>query len=76
MLVVKYSCHVCGLANVEVEVPYRDQAADIVPWFDGVILALGRDHFARNPSCVPERLHNIELPVPAGAGWLGGPVLQ
>lgn len=74
---VRYSCALCGLADVEVAVRIREPEEDVIHWMEGAVIpALGRDHFNRSPECRPLTLTSVKIPVPPGTAMVGGPVVN
>lgn len=71
---VLYSCDLCGLKDVAVDVPMRGEE-DVLQWMDKTVIHLGNDHFRRHPECHPEKLTNIKIPI-TGAEKIGGPAIQ
>lgn len=74
MLEVLYTCHLCGLKDQPVKIPYRSPTEDIRVWMDHLTQRLGLDHATRSPGCDPEQLHDVKIPMPAGTQYIGGPV--
>lgn len=63
---VKYSCPLCGTKDRDVTVIARDPNVDVVQWMNTVcIIALGDDHHKHSPRCLPQRLHDIKVPIGA-----------
>lgn len=74
---VLYSCHLCGIENVEVAVRMRKPEEDVIKWMNGVVIVrLGLDHHSRSPHCRPDKLWDVKIPVPEGTKFIGGPVEQ
>lgn len=69
-----YSCKACGLKEVAVDVPLREQE-DVVVWIKATAELMGADHGRRNPAC-DERKIDIKIPVSAGTTKVGGPTVQ
>lgn len=69
-IVVKYSCHDCGLARVPVLVPARMDEG-IIDWMRSLGEILSRDHHDRSPDCNPDTLHDIMIPITGGLGGFG-----
>jgi hypothetical protein len=68
---VKYSCPLCGLRDVAVDVTSRGEE-DVVQWIEQVCMVeLASDHATRSPHCHPLQLHDIKIPI-AGAEKIGG----
>lgn len=62
MLVVRYTCHACGVAERQVIVKARDPETVVTAWVESVAWEAGRDHAATSPDC-PERKIDILIPV-------------
>lgn len=74
---IAYSCSLCGLNRIEVEVRYRESTEDVVAWMKNIVEpALCADHNKRSPFCNPDSLQNILIPTPPGTDFFGGPVTQ
>lgn len=70
---VLYSCHLCGLSDVTVSVRARRSEEDVIAWMEGTCIpATGADHARRSPTCHPQSLQNLKIPID-GAEWVGGP---
>lgn len=68
---VLYSCRVCGLMRVPVQVPARGEE-DVVAWVEKVLTpALVADHKRRSFLCRPDTLSDVMIPV-TGADKVGG----
>lgn len=71
---VLYSCHKCGLRDVEVKLLARTNET-IVRWMNDVMArALSADHDRRSPHCHITKLDEIKIPMPPGTGKVGGVV--
>lgn len=76
MIAILYSCKVCGLAEQQVDLAFRESSEDVVKWLrTRVMPAVAVDHGTRSPGCPAENV-DLRIPAPAGAQWLGGPVVQ
>jgi hypothetical protein len=72
---VKYSCTLCGVHRVEVDVPARTNE-DVVFWMQEVLgLAVSNDHRARSPLCESRTMSEVMIPL-SGVDKLGGPIIQ
>lgn len=69
-----YSCHLCGLTKIPVEVPVRGEE-DVITWVTETARLMSRDHDARSPDCHPKELHDLMIPV-SGADKIGGPSIS
>lgn len=69
---VLYSCPLCGLTAVPVDVPLRGDDEDVLVWMEQTIRLTGEDHARRSPDCHPEQLHDLQIPI-AGTERIGGP---
>lgn len=67
---VLYSCPDCGLVDVPVKVPARG-VEDVGEWMEATVVLVGNDHFCRSPSCEPEKLRDLKIPM-AGTDRIGG----
>lgn len=78
MLGIRYTCALCELYDVTVEVRFREPAEDIIVWMKQVVEpALGKDHQRRSPDCHPTMLTQVKIPMPPGKeGLIGGPTHQ
>lgn len=78
MLSIRYTCGLCGLFDVEAQVRFRESSEDVVDWMKKVVEpGLVADHQKRSPTCRPETLQQIKIPVPPGKdGFIGGPTHQ
>lgn len=73
-IICKYSCHLCGLKSVEVDVPART-TEDILDWMRMLGERLSADHRARSPRCRTASLADVMIPI-TGANKVGGPMLS
>lgn len=78
-LLVKYSCSLCDLVDIEVKVPFRLLSQDVVDWMEKTCAPrLAHDHAARSPNCHPNKLQGIKIPVEDDEGnkaaFVGGPM--
>lgn len=68
-----YSCDLCGLDRVGVEVPVRTTEG-VVEWTrDVCVVAVARDHARRSPACASEKIDRLLIPM-SGRDAVGGPV--
>lgn len=74
-ITVKYSCYVCRLAMVDVEVPARAEDEDLMHWMDVLCHKLSRDHHERSPRCRNIVLNDVMIPM-AGNERVGGPAVH
>lgn len=73
VIVCMYSCHLCGVHRVAVNVPVRT-SEDVNVWMDDVAIpALVRDHESRSPGCKPSTFSEVMIPM-TGRAKVGGPV--
>ena len=73
-IIVKYSCHGCGLTKVDVAVPARE-SEDVVTWMDQTVRLAGADHRRRSPHCHPKAVQDLMIPM-TGRDRIGGPPVQ
>jgi hypothetical protein len=66
MIIVKYSCKVCGLDRVEVSVPARNSPnSDVKAYVEQAIgQRVRRDHHRRSPSCLSDVMSEVMIPLP------------
>lgn len=69
-----YTCKKCGLTDIPVDVPAREEE-DVVVWVKASAELMGADHERRSPLC-PSRVIDLKIPVPASATKVGGPAVQ
>jgi hypothetical protein len=74
-ITIQYSCFLCGLKDVPVEVKERSQDQDLMDWMNDVGILLSGDHNVKSPNCRPKQLSNIKIPI-SGRDKVGGPVVQ
>jgi len=73
---IRYSCKVCGLKDIEIQIPFRDSNEDVVKWMESkVIPATGADHRRRSPLCMTQELSDLKIPI-TGAEYVGGPCVN
>lgn len=61
-LVVKYSCVVCGLVRVPLDVPPRD-LEDVVEWAEQTMALARADHARRAPKCPARNVSEFVVPL-------------
>ena len=71
---VFYSCALCGLIKVGLDVPARE-VEDVRVWMDSTILLLSQDHNRLSPHCHPTTLTNLLIPM-TGVDRIGGPAVS
>lgn len=74
MITVQYSCPECGLKDVPVQVPAREDPDEnaVVPWMhEQVIPSVTADHDKRSPKCHPKELKDLKIPLPPGSEFVG-----
>lgn len=70
-----YSCSACGIRDVEVRVPAREEE-DVVVWLERVCaVAIGADHVARSPHCRAQTMENLKIPM-TGTDRIGGAAIN
>lgn len=66
MIGMRYKC-VCMDERVDLQVPSRAPAVDIIMWLDDIIMPrVIKDHKARSPLCREKTMEEILLPAPDG----------
>jgi hypothetical protein len=69
-----YSCVLCGLKKVAVEVPVRKDRDSVRYWLEQVASpVISADHAKRSPKCSPKKLSEVWIPM-TGRPNVGGPV--
>jgi len=69
---VFYSCPLCALRKVAISVPARE-GEDVLQWMEATLRLLAADHAQRSPTCHPDQLHDLMIPM-TGTARVGGPV--
>ncbi len=69
---LKYSCAVCGLHRVTLDVPAREAEEAIKAWMDHTIHRVAHDHIRRSPGCGARELSELMIPI-TGRPQIGGP---
>ena len=73
---VLYSCALCRLKRVPVDVPAREAEA-LTPWLDRTIALVAHDHIRRSPGCQAQELSDLFIPHPHDAVTpIGGATVQ
>jgi hypothetical protein len=71
-ITLKYSCVLCGLRGVTVDVLARaSESVPVVKWLEGTTLEIAKDHTARSPGCPARSLQDLMIPMD-GAIYIGG----
>jgi hypothetical protein len=71
-----YTCTLCDLVDVAVEVPARASTQAVVEWMERICIpAIANDHRRRSPACNPDTLENLKIPI-SNADYIGGPAVQ
>lgn len=69
---VKYSCGECGINKVDVDVPARGRAVDVVFWVQEVVARrIGDDHQKRSPDCKAKTIQNLMIPISDDDEFIG-----
>jgi hypothetical protein len=73
---VRYTCGLCDVANVTVQIPARASVdEDLKVWMDRLTVLVGDDHRRRSPTCFARKIRQLEIPI-ENAAWVGGPPIQ
>lgn len=72
---VQYSCDLCGLKDIPVEVKAREKDDDILDWMTKIGYDLAEDHNKRSLQCSPKTLSNIKIPL-KNTEVIGGPIIK
>lgn len=70
----KYSCAVCSLHRVPLDVPARE-AESVTDWMTATVQLVANDHQRRSPGCPAKELTELMIPM-SGTDRVGGPVVQ
>lgn len=70
-ITVLYSCALCSLTDIPVQVPARADGEDVVAWMEECGRHLSADHHARSPRCRPKTLTSVKIPID-GTDKIGG----
>lgn len=70
----KYSCELCGLKRVLIDLPVR-QNESVTDWMDMAVRRVQADHQRRSPGCPARELSEFMIPM-SGTDKVGGPVVQ
>lgn len=70
----KYSCKLCGIKRVALEVPARS-VESVTAWMDATVRRIAADHRRRSPHCRAKELTELLIPT-TGTDRIGGPVVQ
>ena len=74
MITIRYSCPDCGLVDVSVQVPAREdpEPEGVIRWMEKVVLpTVGADHHTRSPKCNPKELKDLKIPIDKSSEFLG-----
>lgn len=76
-MTILYSCPLCGIKDAEATVRFRESSEDVIAWMKQVVEpGLARAHSSASPTCFPESLVDVKIPIPPGTEFVGGPVQQ
>jgi len=70
----QYSCSLCGLSRVAINVPAREEES-VTDWMDKTVRRIASDHRLRSPHCRARELTELRIPT-TGTDKIGGPVVQ
>ena len=71
-----YSCRLCGLTKIAVDVPARGPNESVVHWVgETAARMLGEDHSSKSPTCRITKLDEVWIPID-GAARIGDPPIQ
>lgn len=73
-IIVRFTCALCDLRDVEVAVPVREPEEDIRHWVETTLgNALQAEHNRRRPFCPSRRAKDVKIPID-GRPNIGGPL--
>ncbi len=58
---VRYSCAMCGITDRLITVKARGDE-DVKEWMDQTINSIAKDHAAKSPLCMSDRISNLKIP--------------
>jgi hypothetical protein len=70
----KYSCKLCRLKRVKIQVPARQQES-VTEWMEKTVQKVAADHQRRRPGCPAKELTEFLIPI-TGTDRVGGPTVQ
>ncbi len=70
----KYTCKLCGIQRVAIELPARSTES-VTVWMDATVRRIAADHRRRSPHCQAKELSELLIPM-TGTDKVGGPVVQ
>lgn len=73
MIQVRYSCALCQLERVTLDVDTRGPDEDVAVWMKRTIAAVAFDHRRRSPTCNAKELRCLMVPL-TGRDRIGGPM--
>lgn len=74
---LKYTCSLCGLRRVPVEVEERGDGQALGDWMRDVVTpALVADHRRRSMLCLPKEFAEVMIPMPDDGVPIGKPRLS
>lgn len=71
---VMYSCHLCGLRKIQLDVPAREEE-DVKAWLDATARLVHVDHQHRTPGCPNPKIDDLMIPM-TGTDRVGGPIVN
>lgn len=70
----KYSCALCGLKRVEIQLPARGEES-VTDCMQATVNLVAKDHRRRSPHCRAKELTEFLIPT-TGRDKIGGPSVQ
>lgn len=70
----KYSCRLCGIKRVAIELPAR-RSEPVTVWMNATVRRIAADHKSRSPHCNAKELTELLIPT-TGTDRIGGPTIQ
>jgi hypothetical protein len=74
MITLRYSCPECGLVDIAVQVPAREdpEPEAVLTWMQQVVLpTVADDHNKRSPNCHPKELKDLKIPFDKNSEFIG-----
>lgn len=68
-----YSCRLCGLHRIKINVPARLESQIVTEWLDDTVRRVGQDHNHKSPNCRATELTELMIPVD-NVKFIGAPI--
>jgi hypothetical protein len=72
---VEYTCALCGLKDVKLNVLARHSEEPVKEWMDNLIRVVSINHWHRSGGCKAETMTSLKIPINQEPDtWIGAPV--